>query len=117
LRQLPLHVLRRQPKVDRVAGGELKQGTASTYDTINIPSGGTIDFGKIFNLATNNQDIAFSFSEANATNGGNPVTGSTYGGEVDYVSTNSSPEPGMLGLVSLGGVMSVRRRRSSCKAS
>jgi fibronectin-binding autotransporter adhesin len=64
--------------------GKLQQGTASTYDTINIPAGGTIDFGDIFNLTLNKQDLTFSFSEADPTNGGNPVTGSTYFGVVNY---------------------------------
>jgi hypothetical protein len=70
--------------------GKLKQGTASTYDTINIPSGGTIDFGDIYSTAANVKDLTFSFSEADPTNGGNPVTGSTYNGVVTYVGV---PEP------------------------
>jgi len=92
--------------------GKLKQGTASTYDTINIPSAGTIDFGDIYNTSANIKDLTFSFSEADATNGGNPVTGSTYNGTVTYVGV---PEPTSLGLLALGGVMGLRRNRRSTK--
>jgi len=92
--------------------GKLKQGTASTYDTINIPSSGTIDFGDIYNTVTHNNDITFAFSEADPTNAGNPVTGSTYNGEVDYVGNTVMPEPGMLGMLGLGGIMMMRRRRN-----
>jgi len=88
--------------------GKLKQGTASTYDTINIPSGGTIDFGDIYSTAANVKDLTFSFSEADSTNGGNPVTGSTYNGVVTYVGV---PEPTTLGIVGLSGIMMLRRRR------
>ena len=90
--------------------GKLKQGTASTYDTINIPSGGTIDFGDIYNASTNIKDLTFSFSEADSTNGGNPVTGSTYNGSVEE-SYPEAPEPGSLSVLGLGGVMMLRRRR------
>ena len=91
--------------------GKLKQGTASTYDTINVPSGGTIDFGDIYNTVVHNNDITFAFSEADPTNAGNPVTGSTYNGEVDYVGNTVMPEPGTLGLLGMGGIMMMRRRR------
>jgi hypothetical protein len=39
------------------------------------------------------------------------VTGSTYNGEVDYVGNTVMPEPGTLGLLGLGGIMMMRRRR------
>jgi len=68
---------------------KLLPGTASSYDTINIPAGGTIDFGDIYNTTINNQDLNFSFLEADPTNGGNPVTGAVYGGEVNYL--NGAP--------------------------
>ena len=86
-------------------------GTASTYDTINIPAAGTIDFGDIYNTVVKNNDITFAFSEADPTNAGNPVTGSTYNGEVDYVGNTVMPEPGTLGLLGMGGIMMMRRRR------
>jgi len=92
--------------------GKLKQGTASTYDTINIPANGTIDFGDIYSTVAHNNDITFAFSEADPTNAGNPVTGSTYNGEVDYVGNTVMPEPGMLGMLGLGGIMMMRRRRN-----
>jgi len=92
--------------------GKLKQGTASTYDTINIPANGTIDFGDIYNTVAHNNDITFAFSEADPTNAGNPVTGSTYNGEVDYVGNTVMPEPGMLGVLGLGGTLMMRRRRT-----
>jgi len=92
--------------------GKLKQGTASTYDTINIPANGTIDFGDIYSTVAHNNDITFAFSEADPTNAGNPVTGSTYNGEVDYVGNTVMPEPGVLGLLGLGGIMMMRRRRT-----
>jgi hypothetical protein len=91
--------------------GKLKQGTASTYDTINVPANGTIDFGDIYNTVARNNDITFAFSEADPTNAGNPVTGSTYNGEVDYIGNTVMPEPGMLGLLGMGGIMMMRRRR------
>jgi hypothetical protein len=91
--------------------GKLKQGTASTYDTINVPANGTIDFGDIYNTVVKNNDITFAFSEADPTNAGNPVTGSTYNGEVDYVGNTVMPEPGTLGLLGMGGIMMMRRRR------
>jgi len=39
------------------------------------------------------------------------VTGSTYNGEVDYVGNTVMPEPGTLGLLGMGGIMMMRRRR------
>jgi len=92
--------------------GKLKQGTASTYDTINIPANGTIDFGDIYSTVAHNNDITFAFSEADPTNAGNPVTGSTYNGEVDYVGNTVMPEPSTLGLLGFGGIMMMRRRRT-----
>jgi len=92
--------------------GKLKQGTASTYDTINIPANGTIDFGDIYSTVAHNNDITFAFSEADPTNAGNPVTGSTYNGEVDYVGNAVIPEPGTLGLLGMGGIIMMRRRRT-----
>jgi PEP-CTERM motif len=84
-------------------------GSPTTYDTINIPSGGSIDFGNIYTAAAN-QDLTFAFSEANA-NTGDPTTGSTFNGVIDYVGGSSVPEPGTLGILGLGGIMMMRRRR------
>jgi len=41
------------------------------------------------------------------------VTGSTYNGEVDYVGNTVMPEPGTLGLLGMGGIMMMRRRRKN----
>ena len=40
------------------------------------------------------------------------MTGSTYNAELDYVGNAVMPEPGMLGLLGLGGIMMMRRRRT-----
>ena len=85
-----------------------RAGMTATYDTINIPAGGTIDFGNIYDTASNPQDLSLQFSEANAADG-NPVTGITYSdAPVDYV---SSPEPASLSLVAFGAVGLLHRRR------
>jgi autotransporter-associated beta strand protein len=92
----------------QVAEGQQQNGFgthSSRDDTINIPAGGTIDFGNIYNTAAQQQDLTFDFAEA----GTEPTNGPTYyGAEVDYVTT---PEPALLGLIGLGGVMMMRRRR------
>ena len=63
---------------------------SSRDDTINIPAGGTIDFGDIYNTAVNTQDISFDFAEAGTT----PTNGPAYyGAEVDYVGGAPTPEP------------------------
>ena len=93
----------------QVAEGQQQNGFAthsSRDDTINIPAGGTIDFGEIYNTAASAQDITFDFAEAGTT----PTNGPTYyGAEVDYI--NPIPEPATMGLLGLGGLMTMRRRR------
>jgi hypothetical protein len=91
---------------------------ASTFDTINIPAGGTIDFGDIYNTVANSRDLTFQFSETvGNTSGGDPANGNTYPGVVDYVGGSPTPEPGMLGVLGLGGVMMMRRRRRQVLAN
>jgi hypothetical protein len=62
--------------------------------------------------------LQFQFSETvGNTSGGDPVNGTTYSGLVDYVGGSSpTPEPGTLGILGLGGVMMMRRRRRQAKA-
>jgi autotransporter-associated beta strand protein len=86
-------------------------GNSSTYDTVNIPAGGTIDFGQIYG---GNPDLTFQYSVADA-NTGDPTTGNSYYNvEVDYIGT---PEPASLGILGLGGVMMMRRRRSQRRSA
>ncbi len=98
----------------QVAEGQQQNGFgthSSRDDTINIPAGGTIDFGDIFNTAASQQDLTFDFAEA----GTEPTNGPTYyGAEVDYVTT---PEPATVGLVSMGVVGALARRRRRCGGS
>lgn len=78
---------------------------SSRDDTINIPAGGTIDFGDIYKTAVNRQDITFDFAEAGST----PTNGPTYyGAEVDYV---GAPEPTSVSLLAIGAVGMLARRR------
>jgi autotransporter-associated beta strand protein len=94
----------------QVAEGQQQNGFgthSSRDDTINIPAGGTIDFGEIYNTAAAQQDLTFDFAEA----GTEPTNGPTYyGAEVDYIAS-STPEPATLGLLGLAGAMLARRRR------
>jgi autotransporter-associated beta strand protein len=95
----------------QVAEGQQQNGFgthSSRDDTINIPAGGTIDFGEIYNTAQQQQDLTFDFAEA----GTEPTNGPTYyGAEVDYVTT---PEPGTVSLLTIGavGLLARRRRRA-----
>jgi autotransporter-associated beta strand protein len=98
----------------QVAEGQQQNGFgthSSRDDTINIPAGGTIDFGDIYNTAAAQQDLTFDFAEA----GTEPTNGPTYyGAEVDYVTT---PEPATLGVIGLGALALLRRRRRSLSAA
>jgi MYXO-CTERM domain-containing protein len=94
----------------QVAEGQQQNGFAthsSRDDTINIPAGGTIDFGDIYNTAAGVQDISFDFAEAGTT----PTSGPTYyGAEVDYI-TSTTPEPGSASLFAVAAVGALVRRR------
>jgi hypothetical protein len=99
----------------QVAEGQQQNGFgthSSRDDTINIPAGGTIDFGDIYNTAAAQQDLTFDFAEA----GTEPTNGPTYyGAEVDYISS-STPEPASVSLLAVGavGMLSRRKRRKPC---
>jgi autotransporter-associated beta strand protein len=92
----------------QVAEGQQQNGFgthSSRDDTINIPAGGTIDFGEIYNTAAAQQDLTFDFAEA----GTEPTNGPTYyGAEVDYITT---PEPGSPLLLTFAAVGALVRRR------
>jgi autotransporter-associated beta strand protein len=96
----------------QVAEGQQQNGFgthSSRDDTINIPAGGTIDFGDIYNTVAAQQDLTFDFAEA----GTEPTNGPTYyGAEVDYISS-STPEPGSVSLVAVWalGMLAGRRRK------
>ncbi len=92
----------------QVAEGQQQNGFgthSSRDDTINIPAGGTIDFGEIYNTTANVQDLTFDFAEA----GTEPTNGPTYyGAEVDY---EIIPEPTSVSLLAVGVVAMLGRRR------
>jgi hypothetical protein len=84
----------------------------SSFDTIQLTAGQSIDLGDVFNVTSGVKDLTFELSEPNV-NGGDPTTGTTYdGAAVNYVGV---PEPTALGLLGLGGVLSMRRRRRAQK--
>jgi hypothetical protein len=92
----------------QVAEGQQQNGFgthSSRDDTINIPAGGTIDFGDIYNTAAAQQDLTFDFAEA----GTEPTNGPTYyGAEVDYI---AMPEPTSVSLLALGAMAMLGKRR------
>jgi hypothetical protein len=94
--------------------------TPSKYDTINIPAGGSIDFGDIYGggSAAANEDLIFQFYEASSTSPYSPTSGyNDQAGTVAYSDGSSpTPEPGTLGILGLGGVMMMRRRRRATAA-
>jgi autotransporter-associated beta strand protein len=80
----------------------------SSFDTIQLTAGQSIDLGDVFNVTSGVKDLTFEFSEPNI-NGGDPTTGTTYdGAAVNYLPV---PEPTTLGLLGLGGLAMMRRRR------
>jgi len=83
-------------------------GVTSTYDTVNIPAGGTIDFGQIYGGVA---DLTFQYSTANGTTG-DPTTGTPYYNvEVDYIGGAPTPEPASVSLLAIGAVGMLARRR------
>jgi T5SS/PEP-CTERM-associated repeat protein len=86
----------------------------SSFDTIQLTAGQSIDLGDVFNVTSGVKDLTFEFSEPNV-NGGDPTTGTTYdGAAVNYVPV---PEPTTLGLLGLGGLAMMRRRRKTLARS
>jgi hypothetical protein len=71
-----------------VSEGQANNGFAkhaTRDDTIDIPAGGKIDLGDIYNTKLNRMDLSFAFAEA-ATSG-NPVQGPSFTGTVQYIGT------------------------------
>jgi hypothetical protein len=58
---------------------------ASRDDTINIPAGGTIDLGHLYNTAAKKEDLTFQYAVAGKN--GDPVTGGVFNGKVEYIGT------------------------------
>jgi MYXO-CTERM domain-containing protein len=85
---------------------------STTFDTIHLTAGQTIDLGDVFNLTSGVRDLTLEFSEPN-TQTGDPTTGTTYNGtQVCYESGGSCmPEPAGLGLLGLAGLAMIRRGR------
>ena len=81
---------------------------SSSFDTILLTAQQTIDLGDVFNVTGGVKDLTLEFSEPN-TQTGDPTTGTTYDGAV--VSYIPVREPTMLGLLGLGGLAMMRRRR------
>jgi hypothetical protein len=85
-----------------------------TSDVVTIPVGGSIDLGNIFNNLASTTDLTYDWSPATVT-GAN--SGTTYdNASIDYIPA-STPEPGTLGILGLGGVMMMRRRRSQRRSA
>jgi hypothetical protein len=83
-------------------------GRGSTVNTVNIPVGGAISLGSIFSTlgGVSQSDLSFFWTPEDSA-GGDTSAGYTQAPE--YVQT---PEPATLGILGLGGVMMMRRRRS-----
>jgi hypothetical protein len=95
-----------------LAEGPLKK---STSDVVTIPVGGSIDPGDIFNNLASQTDLTFNWSPATSS-GGNSTTTYTSNTVIDYIPV-STPEPGTVGILGLGGVMMMRRRRSQRRSA
>jgi hypothetical protein len=89
--------------------------SSSSFDTIQLTAGQSIDLGDVFNVTSGVKDLTFEFSEPNV-NGGDPTTGTTYdGAAVNYVP--AVPEPTTLGMLGLGGLALMRRQRKTSASS
>jgi hypothetical protein len=81
-------------------------------DTNNIAPG-TYDLGDIFAGLGGSQDLQFSWSDAGLATTFKPSAGTV----VDYIGGSPTPEPASLGILGLGGVMMMRRRRSQRRSA
>jgi hypothetical protein len=78
--------------------------------TITIPVNGSVDLGNIFNTLASQSDLTFEWEPATAS-GANQSTTLYSSGTIDYIGGSSTPEPGTLGILGVGGVMMMRRGR------
>jgi len=84
--------------------------SAGVTATITIPVNGSVDLGNIFNTLASQSDLTFEWEPATAS-GANQSTTLYSSGTIDYIGGSSTPEPGTLGILGVGGVMMMRRGR------
>ena len=88
-------------------GNPGKKNSAGNYQVAT----GTYDLGDIFKNVGGTQDLTFGWADSG---GADVFPQST--AYIDYMGGSPTPEPGMLGILGLGGVMMMRRRRKTLAA-